>query len=65
MSEYAAVCAAPENRRAAGEIVYLKALEMVGFKSFAERTKLVFEPGMMAIVAVSYTHLTLPTIYSV
>ena len=30
--------------------VYLKALEMVGFKSFAERTKLVFEPGMMAIV---------------
>jgi len=30
--------------------VYLKALEMVGFKSFAERTKLVFEPGLMAIV---------------
>ncbi len=30
--------------------MYLKALEMVGFKSFAERTKLVFEPGMMAIV---------------
>ena len=30
--------------------VYLKALEMVGFKSFAERTKLVFQPGMMAIV---------------
>lgn len=37
-------------RRAMGEIVYLKALEMVGFKSFSERTKLVFEPGMMAIV---------------
>jgi len=30
--------------------VYLKALEMIGFKSFAERTKMVFEPGMMAIV---------------
>ena len=30
--------------------MYLKALEMVGFKSFAERTKLTFEPGMMAIV---------------
>ncbi len=30
--------------------MYLKALEMVGFKSFAERTKLVFEPGLMAIV---------------
>ena len=30
--------------------MYLKALEMVGFKSFAERTKLAFEPGMMAIV---------------
>ncbi|MDY0150082.1 MAG: chromosome segregation protein SMC [Kiritimatiellia bacterium] len=36
--------------RPAGEIVYLKALEMVGFKSFSERTKLVFEPGIMAIV---------------
>ena len=30
--------------------MYLKALEMIGFKSFAERTKLQFEPGMMAIV---------------
>jgi chromosome segregation protein len=30
--------------------LYLKALEMVGFKSFAEKTKLVFEPGMTAIV---------------
>ncbi|MBQ7252928.1 MAG: AAA family ATPase, partial [Kiritimatiellae bacterium] len=30
--------------------MYLKSIEMVGFKSFAERTQLVFEPGMMAIV---------------
>jgi len=30
--------------------VYLKALEMVGFKSFAEKTKLMFEPGMTSIV---------------
>ncbi len=30
--------------------MYLKALEMIGFKSFAERTKLQFEPGMMAVV---------------
>ncbi len=30
--------------------LYLKRLEMVGFKSFAERTRLDFEPGMMAIV---------------
>ncbi len=30
--------------------MYLKRLEMVGFKSFAERTRLDFEPGMMAIV---------------
>lgn len=30
--------------------MYLKSLEMIGFKSFAERTKLEFEPGMMAIV---------------
>ncbi len=32
------------------DVVYLKTLEMVGFKSFAERTRLNFEPGMMAIV---------------
>lgn len=30
--------------------MYLKSLEMHGFKSFAERTKLVFEPGLVAIV---------------
>jgi chromosome segregation protein len=30
--------------------VYLKTLEIVGFKSFASKTKLEFEPGMTAIV---------------
>jgi chromosome segregation protein len=30
--------------------MYLKTIEMVGFKSFAERTVMNFEPGMMAIV---------------
>ncbi len=30
--------------------MYLKSIEMVGFKSFADRTKLAFEPGMTAIV---------------
>ncbi|MBM4155595.1 MAG: chromosome segregation protein SMC [Lentisphaerae bacterium] len=33
-----------------GTALYLKRLEMVGFKSFAERTKLEYEPGIMAIV---------------
>jgi chromosome segregation protein len=30
--------------------VYLKCLEMIGFKSFADKTKLEFEPGMTAII---------------
>jgi chromosome segregation protein len=30
--------------------VYLKQLDIVGFKSFADRTRLTFEPGMIAIV---------------
>jgi len=30
--------------------VHLKSLEIVGFKSFADKTRLVFEPGMTAIV---------------
>ncbi len=30
--------------------MHLKSLEMIGFKSFADRTKLEFEPGMIAIV---------------
>ena len=30
--------------------MYLRKLEMCGFKSFADRTKLEFEPGITAIV---------------
>ena len=30
--------------------MYLKALEILGFKSFADKTRLTFEPGMIAIV---------------
>ena len=30
--------------------VYLKQLDIVGFKSFADKTRLTFEPGMIAIV---------------
>ena len=36
----------PQYRRA----VYLQALEIIGFKSFAPKTRLVFEPGITAIV---------------
>jgi chromosome segregation protein len=30
--------------------VYLKSIEIIGFKSFADRTRMTFEPGMIAIV---------------
>ena len=30
--------------------MYLKTLEIIGFKSFAERPRMTFEPGMVAIV---------------
>ena len=30
--------------------MYLKQLDILGFKSFADKTRLTFEPGMIAIV---------------
>ena len=30
--------------------MYLKYLELVGFKSFGKRVRMVFEPGLIAIV---------------
>ena len=33
-----------------GYLLYLKSIELVGFKSFAQKTKLEFKPGMTAIV---------------
>ena len=30
--------------------MYLKQLDIVGFKSFADKTKLTFDPGLIAIV---------------
>ena len=30
--------------------MYLKQLDIIGFKSFADKTRLTFEPGMIAIV---------------
>ena len=37
--------------------MYLKSLVLKGFKSFADRSGLALEPGIIAVVAVSYTHL--------
>ena len=30
--------------------MYLKQLDVIGFKSFADKTRLTFEPGLIAIV---------------
>ena len=40
----------------------LKKIEVYGFKSFADKLEMKFDKPITAIVAVSYTHLTLPTI---
>ncbi len=37
-------------QRGSGQALYLKRLEMVGFKSFASRTMLEFSPGITAVV---------------
>ncbi len=44
------VAAKTEENQEQGNAVYLKRLEMLGFKSFAERTQLEFSPGITAIV---------------
>ena len=45
--------------------MYLKNIEVQGFKSFAQKINFEFHNGITGIVAVSYTHLTLPTILRV
>src|SRR5579884_3918757 len=44
------VAAKTEENQEQGNAVYLKRLEMLGFKSFAARTQLEFSPGITAIV---------------
>ena len=40
----------PFSLHLGGNLLYLKSIELVGFKSFAQKTKLEFQPGMTAIV---------------
>lgn len=40
----------PSMLHLGGYLLYLKSIELVGFKSFAQKTKLEFKPGMTAIV---------------